>query len=189
MGKSLIDETFEVYMQMRIGGKEAKAALEALRFRIQIMPNNDQAELVRLVKAWEGQHMGAETAPAKPRPTTPAKLSSANGSRPPITDLMMPPSSHELENSPLRTSASAPASASAANTVICTRCGKGNTATEVFCTNCGNFLRTEQAVYETTRLDDPDMISHGADFFSAEFDSGAGGRWYELFLQGSTAAL
>ena len=63
MVKSLIDETFDVYMQMRLGGKEAKSTLEALRFRIQIMPNGDQAELVRRVKAWEGQHMGTVTSP------------------------------------------------------------------------------------------------------------------------------
>ena len=82
---------------------------------------------------------------------------------------MMPPSSNELENPPAKTSASvsAPASTPAANTAICTRCGKANNPTDIFCASCGNFLRTEQATYETTRLDDPDMISHGADFFSA----------------------
>jgi hypothetical protein len=191
MGKSLIDETFDVYMQMRLGGKEAKAALEALRFRIQIMPNGEQAELVRRVKAWEGQHMG--TAPAKPQPIAPPKPTTlpsqkpsslpskpppsnspkppaSSAAKPPITNSMMPPSSSELENPPPKTPASAPASAPAANanTVICTRCGKANNTTDVFCANCGNFLRTDQATYETTRLDDPDMISHGADFFGPD---------------------
>src|SRR5215467_8297026 len=64
MAKSLIDETFDVYMQMRLGGKDAKASLEALRFRIGLMPSGDQAELVRRAKAWEGKHMGRVTAPA-----------------------------------------------------------------------------------------------------------------------------
>ena len=82
----------------------------------------------------------------------------------------MPPSSNELENPPAKTSASvsAPASTPAANTAICSRCGKANNPTDIFCSSCGNFLRTEQATYETTRLDDPDMISHGADFFGAD---------------------
>jgi hypothetical protein len=187
MAKSLIDETFDVYMQMRLGGKEAKAALEALRFRIQIMPNNDQAELVRRVKAWEGQHMGTVTAPsarppqkppAKPAPVTaPAKPPQSFSSKPPSSNEAAskvssgPPSSRELEDPssvPAPAAASAPATAIAGKTVVCTRCGKVNSINDVFCANCGNFLRTDQASFETTRLDDPEMISHGADFFGPD---------------------
>src|SRR4051812_27925547 len=110
MAKSLIDKTFDVYMQMRLGGKEAKATLEALRFRIQIMPNADQAELVRRVKAWEGKHRGAApaSAPARPKPVQPVpprRDPPSFSAKPPSSNSpakggvsSVPPSSRELED-------------------------------------------------------------------------------------------
>ncbi len=59
MGMSLLDETFEVYVQMRSSGKEAKAALEALRARIETLLPNERMEMVRRVKAWESGARGA----------------------------------------------------------------------------------------------------------------------------------
>jgi len=183
MGMSRVDETFEVYMQMRIAGKQAKAALEALRTRIETMPAADQAELVRRVKAWEGKHLGTVTAPPNRPPPTPRERDTflppddrprhANAaSKAPSFD--KPPSSDEAEESALpaapATSAASkePVKAANTNTVVCPRCGKPNNPNDIFCAYCGNFMRTEAGNFETTRLDDPDMISHGPDFFGPD---------------------
>ncbi len=65
---SLSDETFEVYVQMRNGGKDAKASLEALRARIEVLSPTERNEMVRQVKIWEGQRStsinGVATKPA-----------------------------------------------------------------------------------------------------------------------------
>ncbi len=53
---SLIDETFEVYVQMRNHGKDAKSSLEALRRRIEVLSPTERNDMVRRVKIWEGQH-------------------------------------------------------------------------------------------------------------------------------------
>ncbi len=53
MGMQLLEETFQIYVQMRSSGKDAKATLAALRMRIEMLQPNDRAEMVRRVKAWE----------------------------------------------------------------------------------------------------------------------------------------
>ena len=177
MRKSLIDETFDVYMQMRLGGKEAKAALDALRFRIEIMPSVDQAELVRRVKAWEGTHMGPVPTPGKPQPIAKVKPAAPPPSKaPPSAKPAASPAPSSSKALPSTKSAAPPSSkaavpepepaqAQASKTLLCSRCGKSNAANEVFCIHCGNFLRSEQSSYETTKLTDPDLLMHGPDFF------------------------
>ena len=61
MSTVLVDETFEIYVQMRVSGKQAKAVLDALRVRIETMQSNERAELVRRVKVWEEEHKSAKT--------------------------------------------------------------------------------------------------------------------------------
>lgn len=71
---SLIEETFEVYVQMRGGGKDPNAALSALRSRIETLKTGEQAELVRRVKEWETQrsarlHHGADLKAMRAEPS------------------------------------------------------------------------------------------------------------------------
>ncbi len=64
---SLVDETFEVYVQMRNHGKDAKSTLEALRRRIEVLSPTERNDMVRRVKVWEGQHSPSVTSePPKP---------------------------------------------------------------------------------------------------------------------------
>ncbi len=64
MGMQLLEETFQIYVQMRSSGKDAKATLAALRTRIETLQPNDRAEMVRRVKVWESHRPAA--APEKP---------------------------------------------------------------------------------------------------------------------------
>lgn len=73
MGSVLVEETFEIYVQMRESGKQAKAALDALRSRIELMHPNDRAEIVRRVKEWEDEHRSAKTAVSTTQVVAPVK--------------------------------------------------------------------------------------------------------------------
>jgi hypothetical protein len=142
MGMSLVDETFEVYVQMRRGGKNAKATLEALRARIETMQPGDRADMVRRVKNWEQQHQAGGNV------------------RPPARAVEFDPV--EAEPPP------PPPKPAGARIVYCPRCGKPNASTEVFCQHCGNFLSTESSSNETTKLDDPEAMARGNDFFGID---------------------
>ena len=141
MGMSLVDETFEVYTQMRLGGKDAKGTLEALRMRIEMMQTADRAEMVRRVKAWEIAHHAS------------------SGAKKSLKTVEVEP----LDDEPGQTT-----SQIATHVVYCPRCGKPNSGNEVFCQHCGNCLRADSNPNETTKLDDPDVMTRGNDFFSVE---------------------
>jgi hypothetical protein len=165
MGMSLVDETFEVYVLMRKGGKEAKAALDALRSRIETMQAGDRTELVRRVKTWEAQHLvSPDLSTRAPKPVTPPNPSSTQivTPLPPPPPASPPPSEQIPDPQPL--------GKPAANekTIICSRCGKANNGTEVFCQFCGNFLSVDSTQHATMQLSDPDQPAKGADFFGPE---------------------
>jgi hypothetical protein len=143
MGMSLVDETLEVYVQMRTSGRKAKEVLEALRVRIETMATNDRLEMVRRVKAWEDEHRAGAGGSAAASPI---------GNR--TTQVV----------EPLKPPADTPRKRGG-KTVACPRCGKMNDANEVFCAHCGNFLSTDTSPHETTRFDDFEQPSYGADYF------------------------
>ena len=136
MGMVLVDETFEIYVQMRGSGKQAKAALDALRSRIDLMQPGERAELVQRVKDWEEEHRVARS---KPDPYLTQPVSAVK----PIA--------------PLKTGES--------RKTPCPRCGKLNAAGEIFCVHCGNFLSTESSRHETTRFAEPDLQAMSPDYF------------------------
>jgi hypothetical protein len=153
MGMSLLDETYEVYAQMRRGGKEAKAVLEALRMRIELLTPSDRTELARRVKAWETQHIGAPM----PRNNPPQAVA------PQAVDSAVNHS--EAEREPAASSAKAAPQPAPDKMVPCSRCGKANSVNEVFCAHCGNFLRVDSSRHETVRLDEAELAEHGPDYF------------------------
>ncbi len=143
MGMSLLDETFEVYVQMRRGGWETKAVLESLRMRIELMTTGDRMEMVRRVKAWEAQH--ASSIKSSKSAAHEHESTRSGGS-----DVAFPPA-EKVEK-----------------TVPCPRCGKLNSPNDVFCAYCGNFLSSESSRHETTKLDNTDMLGHGPDYFGPD---------------------
>jgi len=144
MGMSLLDETYEVYVQMRRGGKEAKAVLDSLRMRFELLTPADRAEMVRRVKAWEVQHANSSVVNNRHRRTG---------------DSAMHDDAHDTEPTE-KFAKQAPE-----KMVPCSRCGKMNPSSEVFCAHCGNFLRVETSRHETIRLDEADLAALGPDFF------------------------
>ncbi len=140
MGMSLVDETFQVYVQMRQGGREAKAVLEALRVRIETMQVSERAEMVRRVKTWEQEYRASGSSIKKT-----------------VKTLEVEPMEAVIAPKPANT-----------RIIYCPRCGKPNSSTEVFCQHCGNFLSTESSTNETTQLDDPDATTRGNDYFSID---------------------
>ncbi len=136
---SLIDETFEVYVQMRNHGKDAKSSLEALRRRIEVLSLAERNDMVRRVKIWEGQHSVSVTGEANKPVERAIKSIRQNQSSPPATQ------------------------------TICPRCGQSNPTGELFCTNCGSFLSSDTSPHETTRLaGDSDLGAHPTDFFGPD---------------------
>lgn len=74
-----VNETFELYVQMRGAGKNAKSTLEALRDLIETLSSNERADMVKRVKQWEGQRSVSEQAVAveTAQPTNKGKGTSA----------------------------------------------------------------------------------------------------------------
>jgi hypothetical protein len=103
------------------------------------MPS-DRTELVRRIKAWETQHVGAPVVRNKPPQTNDSAFNGAD-TEPVLSKL--PPD----------------------KLVPCPRCGKANGINDVFCAYCGNFLRVDSSRHETTRLDESEIEAHGADYF------------------------
>lgn len=146
MGMSLLDETYEVYVQMRRGGKEAKAVLDSLRMRFELLTPGDRAEMVRRVKAWEAQHVNAPVSTNRHRRAGDGAGHDPHATEPALEIPRPPPAAPE-------------------KMVPCSRCGKMNGSNEVFCAHCGNFLRVDNSRHETTRLDESELDALGPDFF------------------------
>lgn len=146
---SYMDETFQQYIDLRNGGRDAKSALEALRLRIELLEASDKAELVRRVRLWESQRTNTsvvEPPAPKPRPTSD-----------PITQRLTAAST--LTNvTPTPTPVTD-------NMIRCPHCRKPNKATDVFCFSCGEFLRKEKTgSFDTVRFDDTGTLP-SADYF------------------------
>ncbi|MCC6802616.1 MAG: FHA domain-containing protein [Anaerolineae bacterium] len=146
MGMSLLDETFEVYVQMRRGGKDAKSVLDSLRMRFELLTPGERAEMVRRVKAWEAKHVNSPVANNRQKRATDAAKHGGHDTEPAL-EIPRPPS------------------AAPEKMVACSRCGKLNGSSEVFWAHCGNFLRVDNTRHETTRLDESEMDALGPDFF------------------------
>ncbi|MEP7290839.1 MAG: FHA domain-containing protein [Chloroflexota bacterium] len=142
MSMLLVEETFEVYTQMRSGGKNAKATLEALRMRIEMMQPGERAEMVRRVREWEEAHRAALKDPNAPLARS--------------TQVVEP-----LKPMP-------PVKPQSGKLAPCPRCGKMNEPGEVFCVHCGTFLSTDSSPHETTRFEEPDVSNYGSDFFGED---------------------
>lgn len=153
---SYMDDTFQQYVELRSGGRDAKSALETLRLRIELLEAADKAEMVRRVRAWEAQHGHAPSMPLTP-PTTPSAPAASV------------PSSGDTSITQRITAASVPNYAPKPVTedmIRCPHCRKPNKSTDVFCYSCGEFLRKDAASsFDTRRFDDSAGSIPAADYF------------------------
>lgn len=171
-----MDDTFQQYVELRTGGRDAKSALETLRLRIELLEASDKAEMVRRVRNWEAQR-------GSPSPMSPASSSGATNTPP---NPFAPPSS----SPPSSNSSSAPPSSTPKSTdpvsqrlaaasmtnitptpvtedmIRCPHCRKPNKSTDVFCYACGEFLRKDtSSSFDTRRFEDVNGTIPSADYF------------------------
>ncbi|MBL8132818.1 MAG: FHA domain-containing protein [Anaerolineae bacterium] len=175
---SFADDTFQQYVELRTGGRDAKSALEALRLRIELLDANDKAELVRRVRAWETKRTsggsGKPEAPPNAPSSAPPSSAGAPSSSPPPSGA---PSSSEPPPDTIRQRLAQAASRSSTtpvptpvteDMVRCPHCRKPNKATDVFCFSCGEFLRKDKVTnFDTVRFDDTGSLP-SADYFGEE---------------------
>ncbi len=172
---SYLDDTFKQYVELRQAGRDAKATLEALRLRVELLDSKDRSEMVRLVREWEASRKGA--APASPTPPVeslsqrlaqasvaqpmppPAPPPAAPPPEPPTATFAPPPSTAMPPSPPVMTPES----------IRCPNCRKPNKASDVFCYACGEFLRKDKTVstFETHRFSDTGALP-SADYYGPD---------------------
>lgn len=80
---SYLDDTFKQYVDLRNNGREAKAALETLRLRIELLDAIDRQEIVRRVREWEADRKQGTLAYEPPPPPAPTIIKPPANSAPP----------------------------------------------------------------------------------------------------------
>lgn len=136
-------QLFKIYVQLRAEGKDAAAALQQLRSKIEQLGAADRSELVRRVREYEAN--GSQ----KPFTIKPIAPASANKSEAATT--VISAASAAVEAEPV----AAPASADPKKTTItCPNCKKQNSPNEVFCYSCGTALQNSASIFATTRFND-----------------------------------
>ncbi len=137
----VMSETFEMYVSLRNRGKDAQAALQTLRFQIELLDAESRAEIVRRVREWEAERQSA--------------ISSTNGLKgvPNVIKPIVPLGS--------------PVTPPTQQTALCPQCNKPNPVNEVFCYSCGYFLKQDVSFHDTVKLNDPDSKMSKSDYFGA----------------------
>lgn len=154
---SYVEETFQQYVDLRNGGTDAKAALETMRLRIELLDPTDKADMVRRVRAWETQRTNGG-APVKPASSVSPGAPSTPSAHDPVSQRLAQASIANYQPTPVTE-----------DMIRCPHCRKPNKSTDVFCYACGEFLRNEKASsYETRRLDDSGGTIPSADYFGEE---------------------
>ncbi|MEZ4668196.1 MAG: FHA domain-containing protein [Anaerolineae bacterium] len=155
-----IKEIFDEYSQMRANGLDAKAALNVLRYHIEVLSKSDREELANMMRTLETVKASS---PPPPRPA-PQPESDSNSSRPSRLSSIKP-----IGSGGQSSNGTAPASApsktnsqpvlksadSAPENIIwvtCPHCGKTNQRHEVFCYACGQLLEPVKGAYDTRVL-------------------------------------
>jgi hypothetical protein len=175
-------EIFAEYSRMRDNGLDAKAALNVLRYHIEVLSKADREALAAMLRTREE----AAKMPAPASPSTPATdaasespMSTATAPRPqkinpikPIGPTNIPEST--AASPPANSSGNAsqpavtitpavpdfapPSSGAEGDDVVwvnCLHCGKTNQRHEVFCYSCGQLLEPVKGVGDTRVLSEP----------------------------------
>lgn len=117
---------------MRSRGITAMDALEFMRMRIERLPNEERADVVKQIRNFEIERATQPNTNSQVKPLTPLRRAS-NGDR-------VAEAEPEVQ-------------------VACPNCGKHNPSNEVFCYSCGFVLIKEGVATETRRLQETGMQS------------------------------
>lgn len=200
-GDQLVRQTKEIfaeYSRMRDNGLDAKAALNVLRYHIEILSKADREALAALMRNREAAAAvppaaaaSTKSAPAPavpdPAPVTPVETTAP---RPPKVNSIKPigaSGSSAVPAAPVNSAApqpapavtiapnipdfAPPASAAEVEDVIwvnCPHCGKTNQRHEVFCYSCGQLLEPVKGAYDTRVLNEPTSAPLDSEHFSTD---------------------
>jgi len=171
-----MQDIFAEYSRMRDNGLDAKAALNVLRFHIEVLDKSDREALAALMRQRESgstpatNNAAAKAAPPQPPPAPPAaapKISSIK----PIAKVSAPAPQSAPAPIPAVPTASAPASAANGEDVVwinCPSCGKTNQRHEVFCYACGQLLEPVKGAYDTRVLNEKTVEPLQSEFFGED---------------------
>jgi hypothetical protein len=175
-------EIFAEYSRMRDNGLDAKAALNVLRYHIEVLSKPDREALASMMRVREsGVAAPSSPAPAAPNsaPAAPsvatAEPTAASAPRPQKINTIKPigaatnePAPVELPNGTSSPSVvtvtpnvpnfspppAAPATTDDVVWVNCLHCGKTNQRHEVFCYSCGQLLEPIKGAFDTHVLNE-----------------------------------
>ncbi len=185
-------EIFAEYSRMRDNGLDAKAALNVLRYHIEVLSKADREALASLMRTRESELTGT-SASASPTsaspintnvPETPAQPATAPrpqkinsikpiGSPSNGTDAATNGSNFEpaVTVAPAIPNFAPPPAASATDDVVwvnCLHCGKTNQRHEVFCYSCGQLLEPVKGAYDTRVLSEPTSTPLDSEHFGSD---------------------
>lgn len=178
-----IKEIFEEYSQMRNNGLDAKAALNVLRYHIEVLSKPDREELANMMRTLETVKTSvpppppkpvtlppADSSPSKPSRVTPIKpLGGATPSPAATAAPAAKPAAQKPAATPLPKTGTLVNPTSTANEdviwVTCPHCGKTNQRHEVFCYACGQLLEPVKGAYDTRVLTDQTKEPLDSEFF------------------------
>jgi len=190
-------EIFAEYSRMRDNGLDAKAALNVLRYHIEVLSKPDREALANMMRTREAELTAAAPAPtpptmvsaspfsAKPPATAPETSSPASAPRPQKINSIKPIGAASNGNTPTNNNDSdaavtiapnipnfaPPPAAPAPDDVVwvnCLHCGKTNQRHEVFCYSCGQLLEPVKGAFDTRVLGESNSAPLDSEHFGPD---------------------
>ena len=182
-------EIFAEYSRMRDNGLDAKAALNVLRYHIEVLSKPDREALANLMRMRETEIAAASPAsPANSNPPAAAPESSAQPALAPrpqkinsIKPIGTPSNGTAAPTNDITSDAAvtvapaipnfAPPAAPTADDVVwvnCLHCGKTNQRHEVFCYSCGQLLEPVKGAFDTRVLSEPTSTPLDSEHFGPD---------------------
>ena len=177
-------EIFAEYSRMRDNGLDAKAALNVLRYHIEVLSKADREALANMMRSRESGAASGSSAPAvavaqQPSPAAPTAVPESSAPRPPKINTIrplgapangIPPAAVTVTpNVPnFSPSAAAPANTDEVVWVNCLHCGKTNQRHEVFCYSCGQLLEPVKGAGDTRVLSETSGAPLDSEHFGAD---------------------
>jgi len=185
-------EIFAEYSRMRDNGLDAKAALNVLRYHIEVLSKADREALASLMRNRESAASSASAAAAPnntpanpPAPPEASSPTTANAPRPQKINSIKPlgaapsepgpaapnngtPAQPAVTIAPAIPKFNPPAESDDVVWVNCLHCGKTNQRHEVFCYSCGQLLEPIKGAYDTRVLAEPASTALDSEHFGPD---------------------
>lgn len=163
-------QLFDEYIQLRRKGLDAPTVLQQLRGRIELLPANERASIVKQVKVWES-HQTDSVAPTPIKPISATGKTDSLQARQvtqqetnpaPVPAFVLP---QNLETKPVPSPTPAK---QVTPPIVCPNCGKMNDAKEVMCYSCGFVLQLQNSAFATVPLTGSDNPARDESYFGPD---------------------